>query len=110
MESTRPKDRVNTVEAKNNLNALIARAKSRKKPIIIEKRGEPVAIILDYETYTESNGGDPSGRAKRERFLRELREWHAYLDAKYPGGNGTDTVELLRQAREERMKRILGDD
>jgi prevent-host-death family protein len=50
-----PKTTVNTVEAKNNLNSLIAQVERDKTPIIIEKRGTPVAVIWDYQTYREKN-------------------------------------------------------
>lgn len=104
MESARHKDRVNTVDAKNNLNSLLAQVKSRKKPVIIEKRGEPVAVLVDYETYrTSQKKGQVSGARK---VYEEL-----YADHLTQKGNrpmGTDSAEIIRQARDERIKRLNG--
>lgn len=106
MENIPVKSRVNTVQAKNNLNALLAQIESGKKPIIIEKRGEPVAVLLDYETYQEGRGEDPVSAARTA--YEELYADH--LARKGTQSPGEDSAELIRQAREERIRRLMGDD
>lgn len=93
---------VNTVEAKNRFNELVALAQKTREPVIVEKRGEPVAVILDYETYQEKV--TPSAQARDENLIRDLQAWHEYLNKKYPQG-GSDSVEILRRMREERYLR-----
>jgi prevent-host-death family protein len=92
---------VNTVEAKNRLNELIAQAGQTKKPIVVEKRGKPVAVMLDYESYQKSS--PPSGKKRKgeDPFLKELQAFHQLMKKKYPEGTG-DSVEILRGVRQER--------
>lgn len=94
---------VNTVEAKNRFNELIAQVNRTKNPLIVEKRGQPVAVVLDYESYQKQKGQKAGKADERDTFIEELEAWHRYLRKKYPKGTG-DSVELIREAREERMK------
>jgi len=91
--------KVNTVLAKNQFNSLVAKANKTKEPIIIEKRGEPVAVILDYESYVEQTKEE--SKQKNNEALTELENLHRYLKQKYPQGTG-DSVKILRQSRKER--------
>ena len=93
---------VNTVEAKNRLNELIAETNRSKQPIVVEKRGRPVAVVLDYDSFAAKGAVDRS--ADTETFLKELKAYHAMMRKKYPKGTG-DSVEILREIREERSKK-----
>lgn len=97
---------VNTVEAKNRLNELIAEVNRSKEPVVVEKRGTPVAVVVDYESYRKEQKSDnqAEGKAKTETFLKELRAFHEMMRREYPKGTG-DSVEILRQIREERSSR-----
>lgn len=95
---------INTVEAKNTFNALIAKAERDRKPVIIEKRGAPVAVILDYQTYRENNPV-ASGNGKKPGLADALKKWHAFLKKNNPRRVTTDSVELIRELREERSRR-----
>lgn len=95
---------VNTVEAKNRLNELIAQVNRTKSPLIVEKRGEPVAVVLDYESYLQQSVASRENE-KNGTFIEQLRSFHRYLDKKYPRGTG-DSTELIRESREERMRKF----
>lgn len=90
---------VNTVAAKNRFNELVALAQKTREPVIVEKRGEPVAVILDYETYQEKIA--PSARSAPGSLIRDLKAWHEYMKQKYPQGTG-DSAEILHEVRKER--------
>lgn len=90
---------VNTVEAKNRFNELVALAQKTRQPVVVEKRGEPVAVILDYETYQEKIA--LPARPARENLIRDLEAWHEYMKKKYPHGTG-DSAEILHEVRKER--------
>lgn len=94
---------VNTVEAKNRLNELITKVNQTKKTVVVEKRGVPVAVVLDYESYRKKSQSEIP--AKKDTLIEEMRAYHRYLQKKYPHGTG-NSVELLREAREERMKKF----
>ena len=90
---------VNTVEAKNRFNELVAETRKTKKPIVVNKRGEPVAIIVDYESYQANMA--PKSEKEGGNLFADLMNFHRTLKKKYPHGTG-DSVEILRKIREER--------
>ncbi len=91
---------LNTVDAKNRLNEMVNEVVTTKRPIVIGKRGKPVAIVIDYETYEQEHGKKKS--EKDETLLQELRRFHTRLREKYPRGTG-DSVEILREMRRGRF-------
>lgn len=92
--------RVNTVDAKNRLNELLAEVERTKRPLIVEKRGKPVAVVMDYESYEKERGGrEARGRGT---LSRELRSFHLRMKKKYPKGTG-DSVEILHDMRLNRV-------
>ena len=88
---------VNTVEAKNRLNELIAEANKTKKPIVVKKRNTPVAVVVDFATYQ----AERSSRKDDSSLLQELHAFHRMMKKKNPQGTG-DSVQILREARDER--------
>ena len=93
---------VNTVEAKNRLNELINTARESGQPVIVQKRGESVAVILDYETYKQ---GMSTSKAKQDKTLfEELVAFHKTLKKKYPK-TAADSVQILSEIRKDRSER-----
>lgn len=92
---------VNTVEAKNRLNELIAKAVKTKKPIVVEKRGEPIAVLLDYKSYQKT--ASQKQAETKQSLWEEMKTFHQHLRKKYPRGTG-DSVEILHQIRKERIQ------
>ena len=93
---------VNTVEAKNRFNELVAETRKTRKPIVVQKRGEPVAVILDYESYQQTIPSKPGKGSKT--LLTDLMNFHHTMKKKYAKGTG-DSAEILRQIRRERSER-----
>ena len=60
---------ISIAQAKNNLPALIHEAERR--PITIERRGEPVAVLLSIDRYKDLVRPKQSLREAIERFRRE---------------------------------------
>lgn len=96
--------RVNTVEAKNRLNELIAEVNESGEPIVVEKWGEPVAVVVDFESFQKREKQRTKTKQQPDLFLRELRAFHNQMQKKYPQGTG-DSVEILREIRQERISR-----
>lgn len=92
---------VNTVDAKNRLNELLAEVNRTKKPVIIEKRGNAVAVLLDYETFERGKPEVARMGKRNDPLLKEMTAFHERLRKKYPKGTG-DSVEILREIRQER--------
>lgn len=88
--------RVNTVDAKNRLNELITQVEKTKKAIVVERRGRPVAVVVDYESYEQERGVVENVR--KSALSKELIRFHERMKRKYPKGTG-DSVEILREVR-----------
>lgn len=91
---------VNTVQAKNELNALVEQTRQSKQPIIIEKRGEPVAVLWGYEEFRNRAKTTTEDNASAS-LVREIRAFHKIQKKKFPQPS-TDSVDILRQLRTER--------
>lgn len=89
---------VNTAEAKNHLNELLKEVEHSRKPIIIEKRGEPVAALIDIKTYREKLGG--AAPLADEGLLKDLQAFHREIIKERDGLPTGDSVELLRELRQ----------
>ena len=91
---------LNTVDAKNRLNEMVNEVITTKRPIAIGKRGKPVAVVIDYETYEREHEGEK--KKGDATLLSELHRFHERMKAKYPKGTG-DSVEILREIRRGRF-------
>lgn len=100
--------KINTVQAKNQFNALLNGVLASKEPVIVEKRGEPVAVLIDYETYQEKI----QQKAKQEtsehnkKLIKEFEAYWKRMKEKHPKGTGPTGLEILHEMREERMKKF----
>lgn len=99
-----PERHVNTVEAKNKFNELVAEVNRTGKPIIVEKHREPVAVVLDYKSFLKKAPSKREKKGSSENLLSELQAFHRMMKKRHPEGTG-DSVEILRQMREERSGR-----
>ena len=92
--------RVNTVTAKNQLNELLSDLSRTKRPLIVEKRGKPIAVVIDYESYEKEKPTETP--PKRNTLPQEIEQFHLRMKKKYPKGTG-DSVEILREIRKGRV-------
>ena len=93
--------RVNTVEAKNRLNELLTEVEKTRQPLVVERRGQPIAVVIDYETYQQQENAETARTQAKDPLSKQLLSFHARLKKKYPKGTG-DSVEILRQIRDDR--------
>lgn len=93
---------INTVTAKNEFNALIATINKTKTPIIVAKRGQPVAVLLDFESFQEMGG--QSQDSNDSTLIKRLRAFHKHLAKELPESRHDDSVHTLRHLRLERHK------
>jgi len=85
---------VGVLEAKNRLSELIERAE-RGERIVITRHGKPVATLNAAQNR-------PS-RVDVERIIAEVSEARSTL----PKVSTEDTLETIREGREERYRRIF---
>lgn len=89
-------DVINTVTAKNEFNSLVAAVNRSKTPVIVAKRGEPVAVIMDYGSYQQLKPPVPAGNTE---LVSRLKSFHKDLVKNHPGSELDDSVATLRELR-----------
>lgn len=94
---------INTVTAKNEFNALVAKINKDKKPVIVAKRGEPVAVLLDYNTY-QGMTEQATQSTTRANLTQRLQAFQEYQARAYPHGQSDDSVTTLKNLREGHIK------
>lgn len=91
---------VNTVKAKNDFNRIVAQITQSREPMIVEKRGTPVAVILDYESYNALQQSKPSKNS--QDLVSRLRNFHKFLKKHNPPDT-SHAADILRDIRKERF-------
>ena len=94
--------RMSTKEARANFADLLGLVYYTKEPVIVEKKGKPVAVVVnptDFEEYQQ---------LAKERFfqtVREIQERNSDKDPDEVLRDVTDAIEEVRQERYERRVR-----
>jgi prevent-host-death family protein len=73
---------VSTSQAKNQLSQLIQKTRSGEE-VIVERRGQPVAVILSYQNYQDLIA--LREKARRQKVLMQLRELAQEVQARNQG-------------------------
>ena len=78
-------------EGKKNFSKIIKTSEDKKEPIIISRRGKPVAIIVPYEEYQ---------RTMKREALREIQEARAIYSRS--GVKAKEVYEISKGMLEEK--------
>ena len=102
---------VSMTQAKNELADVVNRAAYGGKRIILLSRGKPKAAIISFEDLQVLEGlqeGKKAHQARMEGWLAEARDLRQKILERREGGPLPDSVETLKELREERDEQILG--
>jgi len=101
---------VTMTELRKNLGALINRAAYGREPIVLVSHGQPKAVIVSFDDYIQhqqaasARSEDTYQVLAETAVLREqIAEWR-----QAQGIEPVDSVEMLRELREERDEQISG--
>jgi prevent-host-death family protein len=89
-------------EARANFSDLTNSVYYTKEPVIVEKNGRPVAVVINPEEYERWQQG------QRERFMelvREIQDLNAGADPEEVQRDIDEAVEEVRQELYERQQR-----
>lgn len=103
MTTTTKMPSVSATEARVHLGELLRTVSESDAHVAIERGGKPVAVILSQAEYDRLTGKATATQGDWwEAVLASQRAWAEARE------NGTlpDTVELLREAREERDRQL----
>jgi len=102
---------VSMTQAKNELADVVNRAAYGGKRIILLSRGKPKAAIISFEDLQVLEGlqeGKKAHQARMEGWLAEARDLRQKILERREGVPLPDSVETLKELREERDEQILG--
>ena len=101
---------VSMTQAKNELADVVNRVAYGGERIILLSRGKPRAAIVSFEDlqFLEGLRGEEESRARMEGWLAEARALRQEILKRREGVPLPDSVETLRELREERDEQILG--
>ncbi|MEJ2748172.1 MAG: type II toxin-antitoxin system Phd/YefM family antitoxin [Anaerolineae bacterium] len=102
---------ISLTELKQNLGEVVNRAAYGNERIILLSRGTPRAVIMsidDLERLRQFEASQPQ-EDKVQQQLALLSEMDALREQiRQEHGELTDSVEVLREVREERLNDIMG--
>jgi prevent-host-death family protein len=91
--------KVSTAEAKNKLSALIGLTITEGTNVVIERRGEPKAVLVSYTEYEETQ--QIRARSQRLEALERLRTLREQVSARFDGVSEAERAQLaVRFSRE----------
>lgn len=96
---TNHQTKIHASEARQRFFELLEEIEKSHKPLIIEKKGRPVAVLLDYQVHLKYEKGK-----KKEvigDFFARLSRFQKKLSKSRGGPAKTDSVSLLRSLRDE---------
>jgi prevent-host-death family protein len=103
--------RVSATEVKNSWGRIMQRVLERREPALVESKGKPTVVILPADEYERlvATREVESRRQQQLLLLAEARRLANVVAARRPGQSSPpDSVETLRELREERDDRLLG--
>jgi prevent-host-death family protein len=102
--------RVSATEVKNQWGRVVRRVLQRREPVLVESKGVPTVVILPASEY-EQLVAERDAELRRQQQLALLAESERFakeVAARYPDRPMPDSVEILRQVREDRDDELTG--
>jgi prevent-host-death family protein len=98
--------KVSATEAKVNLGALINWARKNKEGVIIERRGQPEAVLLSYEAYQDIQAQE---NERRKAALAELESLAMRAQARNQDLTPEEVDEIAGEISRETIERMIAE-
>jgi len=101
---------VSATEVKNLWGRVVRRVLQRREPALVESKGVPTVVILPADDYQQLVAErDAELRKQRQlALLDEAERFAQEVAARYADRPLPDSVEIIRQMREERDDELTG--
>ncbi len=102
--------RVSATEVKNSWGRVVKRVLQRREPVLVESKGKPTVVIMpadDYERLVTAQEFESQTR-QQLILLDEAERIAQEVAARYLQHPQPDSVEILREMREERDDSLMG--
>lgn len=97
--------RVSATEVKNSWGWVVRRVLQRREPALVESKGVATVVILPADEYERLVAGRTGEGYKQQQLtlLDAAERFAKEVAARYPDYPSPDSVEILREMREEQM-------
>jgi prevent-host-death family protein len=102
--------RVSATEVKNSWGRVVRRVLQYREPALVESKGVATVVILPADEYERLVAGQEAENRKQRQlaWLDQAEQMAKEVAARYTDRPLLDSVELLRELREERDGELLG--
>jgi prevent-host-death family protein len=102
--------RVSATEVKNSWGKVVKRVLQRREPVLVESKGKPTVVILPADDYERLVSAQERESQKRQQLLLldKAERMAQEVAAHYQQRPQPDSVEILREMREERDDDLMG--
>jgi prevent-host-death family protein len=102
--------RVSATEVKNSWGRVVRRVLKRRVPALVENKGVPTVVILPADDYEQLVAEREVETRRRQQIalLEEVERTAKEIAARYLDRPLPDSVDILRQIREERDDELVG--
>lgn len=92
--------KIQASEARQRFFELLERVQKTHQSVVIERKGHPVAVLIDYKEHVGKREREKKGGESKALFER-IRCFQKRLSESRGGPPKTDSVSLLREIRDE---------
>lgn len=102
--------RVSATEVKNSWGRVVRRVLQRHEPALVESKGLPTVVILPADDYERLVAAQESKDRQTHQLLllAEAERLAQEVASGYPNQPKFDSVEIIRDMREERDAELMG--
>jgi prevent-host-death family protein len=102
--------RVSATEVKNSWGRVVKQVLQRHEPVLVESKGKPTVVILPADDYERLVAVQELESRKRQQLLLldEAERFAQAVMARHLQNSTPDSVEIIREMREEQDDRLMG--
>lgn len=91
---------VNALALRKRLGAVLDEVVRRKKPVVVSRANQPLAVLVPYEAYQEKFDGE-ARRARIRRACESMDRLSESLKGKLTGPDSTEIIRAFRDGNFE---------
>lgn len=96
---------VSATEMKNRFGDYLGEVLRKRQPILIERHGKSVAVLIEVEEWEKKNVSlHQKIEAVEDPWLMSLRKVHKRIEGRHPHLSQFSAVELIHKIRKEVIK------
>lgn len=89
---------------KNRFGDYLGEVIYRREPVLIERHGKPVAVIVDFDEWKKLRN---KKEKKEHPWIKRLDELNEEYLKNHPDAKPWSAVDLINEIREDESKRLL---